>query len=57
MKRVIYPALLLATAAILFAAKPEPEGFVGLWKSDPGTPTMTRDLALEGKVVDRKSVV
>jgi hypothetical protein len=51
MKRLIYPALLLTTAAILLAANPEPEGFVGLWKSDPGTPTMTRDLALDGKVV------
>lgn len=28
-----------------------PEGFVGTWKSDPGTPTMTRKLALEGKVI------
>lgn len=49
MKRVIYPALLLAFAGILLAAGPE--GFVGNWKSDPGTPTMTRDLALDGKVV------
>jgi hypothetical protein len=49
MKRVIYAALLLAGAGILLAAGPE--GFVGLWKSDPGTPTMTRDLALDGKVI------
>ncbi len=49
MKKVIYPALLLATAGILLAAGPE--GFVGTWKSDPGTPTMTRDLALDGKVI------
>lgn len=49
MKKVSYPALLLATAGVLLATGPE--GFVGKWKSDPGTPTMTRDLALEGKVV------
>lgn len=49
MKRVIYPAILLASAGVLFAGGPE--GFVGMWKSDPGTPTMTRDLSLEGKVV------
>jgi hypothetical protein len=49
MKRMIYPALLLAVAGTLLAAGPE--GFVGNWKSDPGTPTMTRDLALEGKVI------
>lgn len=49
MKKLICPALLLATAGILSAAGPE--GFVGSWKSDPGTPTMTRDLALDGKVI------
>lgn len=49
MKKVVYSALLLATGAILLAAGPE--GFVGTWKSDPGTPTMTRDLALDSKVV------
>ncbi len=49
MKKLIYPALWLATAGILLAEGPE--GFVGSWKSDPGTPTMTRDLALDGKVV------
>jgi len=49
MKRMIYPALLLASTGILLAAGPE--GFVGSWKSDPGTPTMTRDLALDGKVI------
>jgi hypothetical protein len=49
MKKVIYPALLMATAGILMAVGPE--GFVGTWKSDPGTPSMTRDLALDGKVV------
>ena len=49
MRKVIYPALWLASAGILLAAGPE--GFVGTWKSDPGTPTMTRELALEGKVV------
>jgi hypothetical protein len=49
MKRVTYPALLLASVGLLLAAGPE--GFVGAWKSDPGTPTMTRDLALDGKVI------
>jgi hypothetical protein len=50
MKRVIYPALLLATTGMVLLAA-GPEGFVGNWKSDPGTPTMTRDLALDGKVI------
>jgi hypothetical protein len=49
MKRVIHPAVLLGAAWILLAAGPE--GFVSTWKNDPGTPTMTRDLALEGKVI------
>ncbi len=49
MKKLIYPALLLTMAGMLSAAGPE--GFVGTWKSDPGTPTMTRDLALDGKVI------
>ncbi len=49
MKKAIYPVLLLAGAGLLLAAGPE--GFVGNWKSDPGTPTMTRALALEGKVI------
>lgn len=49
MKKVIYPALLLASAGLLLAAGPE--GFVGTWKSDPGTPNMTRELTLEGKVI------
>jgi len=49
MKRVIYPVLLLASARFLLAAGPE--GFVGNWKSDPGTPNMTRDLKLDGKVI------
>lgn len=49
MKKLIYPALWLAVAGTVLAAGPE--GFVGSWKSDPGTPTMTRDLTLEGKVV------
>lgn len=42
-------AVILLVAAPLFADGPQ--GFVGNWKSDPGTPTMTRDLALEGKVI------
>jgi hypothetical protein len=48
--RLIYPALLLASVGVLLAGGPQ--GFVGHWTSDPGTPTMTRDLTLiEGKVV------
>jgi hypothetical protein len=31
-----------------FAAE-GPQGFVGNWKSDPGTPTMTRKLEVDGK--------
>lgn len=49
MKQAMYPALVLISAGILLAAGPE--GFVGSWKSDPGTPTMTRDLTLDGKVI------
>jgi hypothetical protein len=49
MKGLIDPALVLASAAILLAAGAE--GFVGTWKSDPGTPNMTRELKLEGKVI------
>jgi hypothetical protein len=49
MNKLICLAALLASAGILSAAGPE--GFVGTWKSDPGTPTMTRELALDGKVV------
>jgi hypothetical protein len=49
MKRAICRALLLVSTGILLAAGPE--GFVGNWKSDPGTPAMTRDLTLDGKVI------
>ena len=50
MKRLIYPVLFLASAGMLLAAG-GPEGFVGNWKSDPGTPNMTRQLTLEGGVI------
>ena len=50
MKRVILAAGLLACAGMILSAA-GPEGFVGNWKSDPGTPTMTRELTLEGKVI------
>ena len=50
MKRIMYPALWLAVTGILLA-EGGPGGFVGNWKSDPGTPTMTRDLKLDGKVI------
>lgn len=49
MKKLICRVLLMSGAGILWAAGPE--GFVGTWKSDPGTPTMTRELALDGKVI------
>jgi hypothetical protein len=48
-KRRMCWALFLIIALPVFAQGPE--GFVGSWKSDPGTPTMTRKLALEGKVI------
>lgn len=49
MKRRMCCALFLIIALSVFAQGPE--GFVGSWKSDPGTPPMTRELALEGKVI------
>lgn len=47
--RAAQTAVILLVAAPAFAQNSQ--GFVGNWKSDPGTPTMTRDLALEGKVI------
>jgi hypothetical protein len=49
MKRTMYSAVFLIVASPVFAQGPQ--GFVGTWKSDPGTPTMTRNLALDGKVI------
>lgn len=49
MKRLISSAILLLIALPVFAQGPP--GFVGTWISDPGTPTMTRKLALEGNVI------
>jgi len=49
MKRLICSAIFLLLAAPCFAQNPEI--FVGKWKSDPGTPTMTRELTLEGKTI------
>jgi hypothetical protein len=49
MKRLICAAIFLFIALPVFAQGPQ--GFVGDWKSDPGTPTMTRKLALDGKVI------
>ncbi|MGC2333259.1 MAG: hypothetical protein WA581_17530 [Candidatus Acidiferrales bacterium] len=49
MRRLMYSAILLMIALPVFAQGPQ--GFVGNWKSDPDTPTMTRKLALEGKVI------
>ena len=41
--------LFIASAGMLLAQSPT--DFVGNWKSDPGTPTMTRKLELEGNVI------
>lgn len=49
MKRLICCASFLLIALPVFAQGPQ--GFVGTWKSDPGTPTMTRELALDGKII------
>jgi hypothetical protein len=48
-KRLIHSAIFLTIALPVFAQGPQ--GFVGNWKSDPGTPTMTRKLALDGNVI------
>lgn len=49
MKRLMCCALFLIIALPVFAQGPECS--VGNWKNDPGTPTMTRKLALAGKVI------
>jgi hypothetical protein len=49
MKRLICSVIFLMITLPVFAQGPQ--GFVGEWKSDPGTPTMTRKLALDGKVI------
>jgi hypothetical protein len=49
MKRLMCSAIFLIIALPVFAQGPQ--GFVGNWKSDPGTPPMTRKLALDGKVI------
>lgn len=49
MKNLILPALFTLTAGLVFAQSAK--DFVGTWKSDPGTPTMTRKLELDGKVI------
>jgi hypothetical protein len=53
MKRLMCRAIFLLIALPVFAqeAAQGPEGFVGDWKSDPGTPTMTRKLELQGKII------
>lgn len=42
-------AILTAATGLLFAQSPK--DFVGTWKSDPGTPPMTRKLELDGNVI------
>jgi len=49
MKRMLFSVIFLIIALPAFAQGPE--GFVGTWKSDPGTPMMTRKLTLEGKII------
>ena len=49
MKKLIYPAILTMMASITLADGAK--DFVGNWKSDPGTPTMTRKLELDGGVI------
>jgi len=49
MRAFILSAILFAIAVPTLAQGPEE--FVGKWKSDPGTPTMTRELTLEGKTI------
>lgn len=49
MKSLFCPIILVAAAGSLFAQTPQ--DFVGDWKSDPGTPTMTRKLEFDGHVI------
>ncbi|MDE3170968.1 MAG: hypothetical protein KGL75_12570 [Acidobacteriota bacterium] len=49
MKRLLCSVFLLLIAVPVFAQGPQ--GFVGDWTSDPGTPTMTRKLAFDGKLI------
>lgn len=57
MKKILFSAIFLTGLMIIAlpVARPVfaqgPQGFVGNWKSDPGTPTMTRKLALDGKII------
>ena len=54
MKRLKHAAIFLLIVLPVWAMPTfaqGPQGFVGNWKSDPGTPTMTRKLVLEGKVI------
>jgi hypothetical protein len=49
MKRLMCSAILLIFALPVFAQGPQ--GFVGNWKSDPGTPTMTRKLEYRNNMI------
>jgi hypothetical protein len=48
MKKLILTGI-LGVAGCLYAQTPQ--DFVGNWKSDPGTPNMTRQLELDGNVI------
>lgn len=50
MKRLMCSAIFLIFALPAFAQGPQ--GFVGFWKSGPGTPTMTRKLVFKDNVID-----
>lgn len=49
MKKFLFSIVLLAGGSALWAQTPQ--DFVGNWKSDPGTPTMTRKLEFDGHVI------
>jgi hypothetical protein len=49
MKRLLCSAIFLIIASPAFAQGPKV--FVGHWKSDPGTPPMTRDLTYKNHVI------
>lgn len=54
MKRLMCAAIFLIFA--LPAIAQGPQGFVGNWKSDPGTPTMTRQLTYHDDVIYMKEL-
>jgi hypothetical protein len=49
MKRFFLTMMMMAARSVLLAQTPQ--DYVGTWKSDPGTPTMTRKLEFDGHVI------